>query len=156
MRELIAPVMAPEFAQRATAKLKQCVDHLVSDEHTNGQIGVLGFCFGGSYSFYLAANDRQIKAAVPFYGQPPIQSEIPNIECPILAFYGDQDATLMGSLPSLKEDMSKHGKKFESVVYQNTGHAFSNNTNARMYHPFAAKDAWEKTLVFLEENLSAL
>jgi len=154
LRAIIAPIMAPEFAAGALAKLKLCVDYLVDDEHRTGNIGVLGFCFGGTYSFHLAARDPRIKAAVAFYGQPPMQEEIPKINCPVLAFYGDQDTRLMESLPQLKEEMKKQGKQFESIVYQNAGHAFFNDTNAGMYRPDNAKDAWDKTLIFLKKNLS--
>jgi carboxymethylenebutenolidase len=118
-------------------------------------VGVTGFCFGGSYTFHLAAHDTRIKAAVPFYGQPPAPDEIPQITCPILAFYGDQDANLMQSLPQLKEDMARDNKQFEAVVYPGAGHAFFNDTNAYMYNPGFAKDAWEKTLAFLHKHLAA-
>ncbi len=153
MRAIMAPIMAPEFAKDAITKLKKCLDYLLSDEHVNGHIAVVGFCFGGSYSFHLSAKDQRIKAAVPFYGQPPAEDEILNIECPVLAFYGDQDKALMQSLPKLTEDMKKNDKNFEAMVYQNTGHAFFNDTNERMYNADAAKDSWNKVLVFLQENL---
>ena len=153
MRALMAPIMAPEFTEGAVAKLEQCVDYLANDERVNGELAVLGFCFGGTYSFHLAAHDARVKAAVPFYGHPPTQNEIPNINCPVLAFYGDQDANLMQSLPQLKQDMGKLHKNFEAVVYQNAGHAFFNDTNVRMYNAGAASAAWKKTLAFLQENL---
>lgn len=153
LREAMGPIMQPEYAQSAIATLKACVDYLLADEHVDGQIAVLGFCFGGSYSFHLAAHDERIKASVPFYGQAPSEKEIPNIKCPILAFYGDQDANLMQSLPKLREDMKKNGKEFEAIVYQNTGHAFFNDTNPHAYSSRAAIDAWEKTLLFLKEQL---
>ncbi len=49
-------------------------------------IGVLGFCFGGSYSFALAAADPRVKVAVPFYGAPPELSVVEAIHGPVLAF----------------------------------------------------------------------
>ena len=82
--------------------------------------------------------------------QPP---ETPNINCPVLAFYGDQDAGLMQSLPQLKADMEQHHKQFQAVVYPNTGHAFFNDTNPRTYNPQAAQNAWEKCLSSLKENI---
>jgi carboxymethylenebutenolidase len=57
-------------------------------------------------------------------------------------------------LPAFKELMQKHNKNFTAVVYPNTGHAFFNDTNARMYDKKSAEDAWKKTLVFLKENLN--
>jgi carboxymethylenebutenolidase len=115
---------------------------------------VVGFCFGGTYSFHLAAHDPRVKVAVPFYGQPPTEAEIPNIACPVLAFYGDQDANLMQTLPALKENMQKNGKPFEAIVYPGVGHAFFNDTNTRAYNREAAQDAWGKTLAFLKANLA--
>ncbi len=154
MRAAMQPIMQPEYAKDTIAILKKCVDYLLVDGHVEGKVGVLGFCFGGSYSFHLAANDRRIRAAVAFYGQAPSADEIPYIDCPVLAFYGDQDINLMQSLPQLKASMKEHGRNFEAVVYPNAGHAFFNDTNTRMYNPSAAKDAWEKTLAFLKKHLT--
>jgi len=154
LRAAMAPIAQPGYAEDTIVKLKKCVDFLMKDEHLNGKIAVIGFCFGGTYSFHLAANDGRIKAAVPFYGQPPSPSEIVIISCPMLAFYGEKDAGVMGSLPKLKEDMKDAGRQFESVVYPNVGHAFFNDTNTRMYNADVATDAWNKTLVFLKNNLA--
>jgi carboxymethylenebutenolidase len=154
MRAAMQPIMQPEYAVGAVATLKACVDYLLADPNVNGHVGVVGFCFGGTYTFHLAAHDPRIQAAVPFYGQPPTEGEVPNIVCPMLAFYGDQDTPLMESLPALKETMRKHIKSFEAVVYPGAGHAFFNDNNVQAYKPDAASDAWEKTKVFLKANLS--
>src|SRR6185312_5418070 len=149
MRALLAPIQAPEYADKAISQLKACVDYLLSDEHVSGKVGVLGFCFGGTYALALAADDARIEASVPFYGQPLPAEKIHSLNCPVLAFFGEEDAGLIASLPALKEGMQKAEKDFEAVVYPHTGHAFFNDTNARMYNREAAEDAWKKTLVFL-------
>lgn len=153
LRAAMQPIMQPEYAKGAIATLKACVDHLLADAHVNSKVGVLGFCFGGTYSYHLAAHDARLSAAVPFYGQSPTEAETPDIHCPVLAFYGDQDAPLMQSLPSLKENMKKNRAKFEAVVYPNAGHAFFNDTNVRAYRREAANDAWKRTLAFLRRDL---
>lgn len=154
MRAAMQPIMQPEYAAGAVAALKACVDYLLADPHVNGTVGVVGFCFGGTYTFHLAAHDSRIKAAIPFYGQPPTDDEVANITCPVLAFYGDQDTNLMESLPVLKENMKKNGKSFEVVVYPGVGHAFFNDSNPHSYNREAAADAWEKTKIFLRANLA--
>lgn len=153
LREAMSPVMQPEFAEGAIAALKEAVDYLMADEGVNGNVAVLGFCFGGTYAFHLAAHDDRLRAAVPFYGHPPREDEIPNISCPILAFYGDQDQALMDTLPQLTERMTAAGKEFIPVVYPNVGHAFFNDTNPFAYDAAAAADAWEQALSFLAERM---
>ena len=154
MREVFAPVRAPEFGAVAVSMLKECVEYLASDKGVDAEhIGVTGFCFGGTYSFALAAADHRIKAAVPFYGQPLAPEKIKDLQCPVLAFYGAHDTALADSLPALKAAMQKEGKDFTAVMYPDTGHAFFNGTNARMYNAADAADAWAKTLEFLTKNL---
>jgi carboxymethylenebutenolidase len=133
--------------------LKAGVDYLLADAHVNGSVGVLGFCFGGTYSFHLATHDPRVKVAIPFYGHPPTEGELPNVSCPILAFYGEQDVNLMESLPTLKDSMKKNNKSFEAIVYPGVGHAFFNNTNTRAYNREAADDAWKRALTFLKATM---
>jgi carboxymethylenebutenolidase len=153
MRAALAPMQSPEFAKDMLHKLQMCFSYMEKQKNCNGNIGVLGFCFGGSYSFALAAAQPKIKAAIPFYGQGPSVDKIEKINCPVLAFYGEQDANLIDHLEELKAEMKKYKKDFTSVVYPDTGHAFFNDTNPNRYNNEAAQDAWKKSLAFLSKNL---
>lgn len=150
LRELTAPMQAPDFAEITDAKLKACFDYLYDLAETKKQVSVVGFCFGGTYSFNLAIHEPRLKAAVPFYGHSNhTESEYKQIKCPILAFYGEKDENLMSALDQLKSDMQKAGVNFTAQVYPNCGHAFFNDTNPFAYNEAAAKDSWTKTLEFL-------
>lgn len=153
MRAALAPMQSPEFAKDMVHKLQMCFSFLEKQTFCNGNIGVLGFCFGGSYSFAMAAAQQKIKAAVPFYGQAPSEDKIEKINCPVLAFYGEQDTNLVDHLEELKSTMKKYKKDFTSYVYPDTGHAFFNDSNSNRYNKKAADDAWEKSLAFLSKNL---
>jgi carboxymethylenebutenolidase len=147
MRALTAPIHSPEFGQKTVEKLKEMVTLL---KEKNNKVAVVGFCFGGTYSYTLAVNDPRISAAVPFYGHAPEPlSDVEKINCPVLAFYGEQDTALIDSLPDLEAEMKKYGKDFEYIVYPDTGHAFFNETNPVTYNKEAAEDAWKKLLEFL-------
>lgn len=152
LREALSPLRAPEFAAWAVSALKQCVDYLAEQPGVDGRIAVTGFCFGGSYSFALAAADSRVSAAVPYYGQPPESSDVSKIEAPILAFYGANDENLIKTLPDVTAAMSSAGVDFTSKVYEGTGHAFFNDTNARTYNADIAADAWVRTLEFLDKH----
>lgn len=152
MREKMAPVQEPDYASWAVSALKQVVDWLEVQPGVE-HVGVTGFCFGGTYSFALAADDRRVRAAAPFYGAPPQGTDLAGFGCPILAFYGEQDSRLVDDLDELQKQMADAGVQFRAVVYPNTGHAFFNDTNAHAYDADAATDAWQQVTAFLEKNL---
>jgi carboxymethylenebutenolidase len=155
LRETLAPMRSPEYAAWAIGALTAAVDYLDAQPGVLGRIGVVGFCFGGSYSFAIAAADPRIRAAVPYYGQPPESAEISAITCPILAFYGETDAGLMATLPDVSASMVAAGVDFESHVYEGAGHAFFNDTNSVMYRPEVARDSWERAAAFLTESFAS-
>lgn len=151
-RERMAPAHDPEYGAWALQALRKVVDDLAAQPGVDGRIGVVGFCFGGSYSFGLAATDDRIRAAVPFYGAPPDQISIKNIGCPVLAIYGETDERLMSGLPDVTKQMQEAGVDFTSKVYPDAGHAFFNDTSSN-YQAEAAADAWTTTLDFFARNL---
>jgi carboxymethylenebutenolidase len=153
LREKLAPSNAPEYADWAVAALKTAVDYLEARPGIDGRIAVTGFCFGGGYSFALAAADHRVRAAVPFYGYPPASTSVALIECPVLAFYGDADERLMASLPALTATMADAGVAFTAQTYENAGHAFFNDSNSITYAVAAASDAFARALAFLRVAL---
>jgi carboxymethylenebutenolidase len=72
MREASAPMRSPEYGAWAVASLQKVLDHLDEQAGCTGHLAVTGFCFGGTYSFALAAADSRVRAAVPFYGAPTV------------------------------------------------------------------------------------
>lgn len=154
LREKMAPVNQPEYAAWAVASLRKVVDYLEAQPGVEGRIGVLGFCFGGTYSFALAAADSRIRGAVPFYGTPPETADLAHLEAPVLALYGETDERLMASLPDVEKRMHDAGVQFSFHIYEGAGHAFFNDSNPVMYRKDAAADAWNRSLEFLRGTLA--
>lgn len=154
IRAMMAPLGAPEFAATTLKKLQAIFDYLKADKNV-GKIGVVGFCFGGTYSFGLAANQPGLSAAVPFYGHgEQYIDKFADINCPVLAFYGQTDEALNEHIPQIESAMKAAHKDFSYQIYPGAGHAFFNDTNDVMYRPEAAKDAWNRALEFLGANLA--
>ena len=153
LRAALAPLQAPEYGTWAIAALKASVDYLAGQPGIDGRIAVTGFCFGGSYSFALAAADPRIRAAVSFYGSPPEITPVAKIAARVLAFYGATDARIMDSLPEVTAALQGAGIDFESKIYDGIGHAFFNDTNEFAYNADAAADSWRRTLEFLDAAL---
>jgi carboxymethylenebutenolidase len=154
IRRMWTPLKSPEFARETVLKLQTCFDYLASQDKM-GKIGVMGFCFGGTYSFNLAINQPELAAAVPFYGHFDWgDEELKRITCPVLAFYGENDKALVDKLEDLDKRMKLAKKDFQYKVYPNARHAFFNDTNLLTYNKEAADDAWSYALKFLKTHLS--
>jgi carboxymethylenebutenolidase len=153
LRELMTPLQAPDFGAKTMAKLKDCFNYIYEMPELNQKVAIIGFCFGGTYSFNLAAQEERLKLAVPFYGHCDLSvEELSNIKGPVLAFYGENDEGLISKLDDLKQRMSEAKVDFTAQVYPDCGHAFFNDTNSFAYNEKAAKDAWQKTVDFLAKN----
>ena len=153
LREKLSVSQAPEYAEWAVGVLAQIVDYIDVQHGVDGSIGAIGFCFGGSYVWALAADDTRLKAAIPFYGSAPSTATLADITAPVLGIYGADDERIMAGLPALTEALSDADVEFTPVVYSGVGHAFFNDTNPIAYSPDAAEDAWVTTLAYLGARL---
>lgn len=153
LRELFSGLNDPAFEADAVAKLTRLVDALEAEPGIDGRIAVLGFCFGGTYSFALAAADARVRAAVPFYGSAPAPEGVARIACPVHAFYGQRDERLIEALPQVERAFADAGKDFTTTVYPDAGHAFFNDTNPHAYNAADAADAWTRATAFLTAHL---
>jgi len=137
----------------ALEKLYGAVRFLKNDPHISN-VGVIGFCLGGFWSLSLACSNRDVKAAVPFYGSIPPDSLLGQLRSPILYFYGEKDHHISASeIDRLEKFMKDAGKQAEVVRYPDSDHAFFNDTRKEVYNPKDAKDAWSRALAFLRKNL---
>lgn len=111
--------------EQITADLNAVVRYVAALPASNGKVAVAGFCWGGSQAFRFATHNRDIKAALVFYGSGPDQAaDIERIQCPIYGFYAENDARVNASLPKSEELMKAAGKTFEPVTYAGAGHGF--------------------------------
>ena len=127
--------------------------YLASMPFTNPErIGSLGFCFGGGMSAKLACTGKT-QACVVFYGPNPDPVElVEKMNCPFSGHYGGEDAGLNATLDKLVAALVKHKKDFEIKVYPGAPHAFFNDTRPS-YREAAAKEAWARSLAFLNRCL---
>jgi carboxymethylenebutenolidase len=109
------------------------------------RVGMVGFCFGGGVTWLMAVEMPELKAAVPFYGPPPPEEDLPRIQAAVLAIYGGLDQRITDTAERIEAAMRANNKVFEKVIYPNADHAFHNDTGSR-YNPEAARDAWARTL----------
>jgi carboxymethylenebutenolidase len=153
MRAATTPARQPEFAAWAVPALRSVVDALVDEPGVAGRVAVMGYCFGGTYTYALAAAEPRLQAAIPFYGHFPENADPATIACPLLAFYGEQDHGISDGVPELEARMAEAGVDFTARVYHGVGHAFFNDTAPTRYNAEVAADAWSRALAFLDTRL---
>lgn len=125
---------------------------LKQHELSNGQLGVVGFCFGGYISNMLAAElGDELNAAVPFYGTPAKQN-IENIKAPLMIHFAEMDERVNATWPDYEAALKAINANYQAFIYPQTNHGFHNDSTAR-YNEEAAELAWSRTLEFFREYL---
>lgn len=128
-------------------------DYLKSHRQCNGNIGVVGFCFGGWISNMMAVRIPGLLASVPFYGgQPPLES-VPDIKAPLLLQYAELDKRVNAGWPAYEEALKENQKEYTAFIYPDVNHGFHNDTTPR-YDKQAADLAWGRTINFFKEKLA--
>jgi len=117
------------------------------------RVGMVGFCFGGAVTWRVAAGVPDLRAAVPFYGVPVPEAEVPGIGAAVLAIYAGRDERINQNIPAIEAAMGKNGKTFRKIVYPNVDHAFHNDSGQR-YNEAAAKAAWGEALAWFGKYLA--
>lgn len=120
----------------------------------NGKLGVVGFCYGGGISNFLATRVPTLNAAVPFYGNAPALEDVPNIKAPLLIQFAETDERINAAWPAYEAALKAANVKYEAHIYPGTQHGFNNDTTPR-YDEAAAKLAWGRTIAFFKEKLKA-
>lgn len=120
---------------------------------SNGRLGVVGFCFGGSMANRMAVElPDLIDAAVPFYGSPPDLERVDRIRAPLLIQMGGTDERINAQWPAYKAALEAHGIRYQAHVYPDAPHGFHNDSTPR-YTPDAAELAWQRTIEFFNQHL---
>jgi carboxymethylenebutenolidase len=120
---------------------------------SNGKLGVVGFCFGGTVTNALAVRmGSELAAAVPFYGGQPKAEDAAKIKAPLLANYGELDARITSGWPDFDAALTAAKVPHEGYVYKGANHGFHNDTTPR-YDEAAAKLAWQRTLDWFNKYL---
>jgi carboxymethylenebutenolidase len=123
--DAVRKVISSLPADQVTADLNAAADYVAKLPAANGKVVVAGFCWGGSQSFRFATNNKDVKAALVFYGTGPENADdLKRINCPVYGFYGESDARVTSTVARSTEQMKQAGKDFQPVTYKEAGHGF--------------------------------
>jgi carboxymethylenebutenolidase len=127
-------------------------DYLKKLPEGNGKVGVVGFCYGGTVTNFLATRIPDLAAAVPFYGGQPSAEEAAKIKAPLMLHYAGADQGVNAGWPAYEAALKAAGVRYQAYIYPGVQHGFNNDTTPRYDEP-AAKLAWSRTIDFFNKNL---
>ncbi|AXG69985.1 carboxymethylenebutenolidase [Kordia sp. SMS9] len=127
-------------------------EYVKNHPQCDGNVGVVGFCFGGWISNMMAVRLSNLKAAVPFYGRQPSDEDAAKIKAPLLLQYAELDTRVNAGWEAFENVLKANDIDYEAHFYPNVNHGFHNNTTPR-YDKKAATLAWKRTIDFFKEKL---
>ena len=148
--------------------LQQCIHFLKEQPSVRARrVGVTGFCMGGQYALLAACGCTGLSACAPFYGMvryeegldPALKPRSPldalaNLTCPVLGFYGGEDAIIpLADVRALEAALKAAPHPGAVQRYAGAGHAFMNDTRPALYRAAAARDAFARLVRFLRDEL---
>ena len=130
--------------------------NLLKQDYSANKVATIGWCFGGSQSLNYALSGNKLDATVIYYGQPVTNTtKLSAIKWPVLGFFGENDQSIaVDKVKEFKSALDSIGVENEIHIYPGLGHAFANPSGMN-YAPEETKDAWNKTLSFLDNHLKS-
>ncbi|WP_137896662.1 dienelactone hydrolase family protein [Ramlibacter sp. 2FC] len=119
---------------------------------STGEVGVVGFCWGGGIAHRLATRLPDLEAAVPFYGDHPPAQDAAKVKAPLLIHFAGMDERINAAWPAYEAALKAAHVRYQAYQYPGVQHGFHNDTTPR-YDAAAAKLAWERTLAFFALHL---
>jgi carboxymethylenebutenolidase len=162
--DAVMPLMGELSSEGLAIDVLAGFDHLEQTGFAPPRIGVVGFCMGGSVTFF-AATSRAVGAAVTFYGGgvrqgrfglPSLIELAPKLRTPWLGLYGDLDKGIpIEEVEELREAVTAAPVPTEIVRYADADHGFNCNDRPSVFNTAAAADAWPRTLAWFDSHIPA-
>jgi carboxymethylenebutenolidase len=128
------------------------IAYLQSYPASNGNVGAIGFCFGGGMVNQMAVNSADLKAGVAYYGGQPKEG-VDKIKARMMLHYAGLDERINAGIADYETALKAAGVDYQVLMYDNVNHAFNNDTSEARYNKEAADLAWSRTVAFLKESL---
>jgi len=156
------PFMANLSKQGLTNDLNATTDFLATLGFHAPNIAAVGFCMGGTVSFF-AATLGTVGAAASFYGGglatgrfgiPPLIELADDLRAPWLGLYGDLDQSIpVEQVEALRVATDAVAVPTEIVRYAEGQHGFHCDARPDSFNEAAASDAWARALAFFDQHL---
>jgi carboxymethylenebutenolidase len=125
------------------------VQACVAEKRGEGEVGVVGYCFGGLVSWLSACRLVGVSAAACYYGGGIANQLDGQTRCPVIMHFGALDSMI--PLSDVDKIRAAHAG-VEIHVYDNADHGF-NCDQRSSYQKAAASLAFDRTLAFFTNHV---
>lgn len=165
----IREIVATATYEQVMGDTSGAIDWLRAQRFTNGDIGITGFCWGGTVVWMAAAHLTHIKAGVAWYGRVvrpvagswgseeerpwPLDSAA-DISAPVLGLYAEQDNGIpLEGVERFRAALNANGNpsRSEIIVYPGVQHGFHADYR-QSYNAEAAANGWTRALAWFRAN----
>ncbi len=138
-----------EMLKGAIAAIGVLRDH----PESNGNVGAVGFCFGGGVVNRMAVANPNLRAGVAYYGDQPPADQVPAIRAPLVLHYAGLDERINAGIAAYEAALKANNKRYTIYMYEGANHSFNNDTAGPRYDKAAAELAWSRTIAFFRQEL---
>lgn len=130
----------------AVVDVQAAIEYAASASGRN--VGVIGYCFGGTLA-WLSATRLRPTAAVGYYGGQIGNYATETPTCPVMLHFGREDA----HIPAAEVEKVHAAHTEVEIYWYDAGHGFNCDPRAS-YNAAAAQEARERSLGFLKKHLA--
>jgi carboxymethylenebutenolidase len=136
--------------------VEAALDHLRSTGDRPGAVFTVGFCMGGTLSFFTGTRDLGLAGVIGFYSGMSrdfgtggtLLERAASIKYPALGLFGGADAGIpVEQVEAFDRELDRAGVEHEIVIYPGAPHSFFDR-RATDYAE-ASADAWRRVLGFI-------
>jgi dienelactone hydrolase len=134
-----------------TKALQDGITYASQDPHVDRhRIGLLGFSLGAFLALWESSQDSRVKAVVEYYGGTSLFMGPAQRMPATLILHGAKDSIVpLEEARKLERLLDEQHASYAIKIFPNQDHGFDGPEG----DPAAAKDAWQRTLAFLDKYL---
>ncbi len=153
-QEAARDLFAGSDRARITADVIAGVPWLATHPGCSGQVGTVGFCYGGGVSLLCAARESATAVSVCFYGSPLGAEDVAQVSVPLMMHYAGNDERINQTIPEFRRLLDENGVAYSLHMYPGTNHGFHNDSSEARFDAAAAGLAWQRTLALFQAYLA--
>jgi carboxymethylenebutenolidase len=159
----IQPVASSISVSSVEVDTSAALEYLAHIGFDPENVGLVGFCLGGTVNLF-AATAHRVGAAVSFYGGgisesrtglPPLKNIAARIQTPWLGLFGDLDQSIPAAdIESLRQELAKSSIPSQIVCFPDADHGFHCDERPLVFNQTAADAAWRSALEWFEKFIT--